>query len=304
MTSSRSRSGRRARRSTTGSSSPPVLRTISAYNAAFEQHLTDHGIYPDRHNRVEPNNLDEINRRLAQPRASLSPSRCPHEVFVEFREKNREALNESKVRSSVFPIVTGNARIPSQEQILFSNLAPLTDGNITQSKPDFYDGSRPEQLDRQVRVEFGSYIVPSAAIQHAPMLPNFFAELKGPAGRSDVAMRQACYDGAIGERAILHARSYASGDDAAYDGNAHTITSTYFSGAGTLMMYAVHATQPASSGNRPEYYMTQLGTWALTGSHTHFLEGVGALRNARDWAKEQRDNTIAMANERARNIQP
>lgn len=35
---------------------------------------------------------------------------------------------------------------------------------------------------------------------------------------------------AIGAGAMLHTRSYASGDDMEHDGNAHTITSTYHDG--------------------------------------------------------------------------
>ena len=42
--------------------------------------------------------------------------------------------------------------------------------------------------------------------------------------------------------------------------------------------------------------MTQLGGWALTGSRETFLQGISAFRNARDWAKERRNELIATAN--------
>lgn len=44
--------------------------------------------------------------------------------------------------------------------------------------------------------------------------------------------------------------------------------------------------------------MHQLNTWGMTGNTETFRQGVTAYRNARDWAKEQRDKAIRRANER------
>jgi hypothetical protein len=79
----------------------------------------------------------------------------------------------------VFPIIRGESDIPSSTQRLFKNLAPLTDGNIVDAKPDFCYGARPEQLNPRIREELGSYIVPSTN-QSAPILPNNSTEAKGP----------------------------------------------------------------------------------------------------------------------------
>ncbi|KAK4941006.1 hypothetical protein LTR66_014850, partial [Elasticomyces elasticus] len=49
--------------------------------------------------------------------------------------------------------------------------------------------------------------------------------------------------------------------------------------------------------------MTQLKTFAVTDTIETFRQGAGAFRNARDWAKEQRDYAIERANERANNGQ-
>ncbi|KAH8588716.1 hypothetical protein B0O99DRAFT_638427 [Bisporella sp. PMI_857] len=46
--------------------------------------------------------------------------------------------------------------------------------------------------------------------------------------------------------------------------------------------------------------MTQINTWGLTGNPDSFRQGATALRNARNWAQEQRNSFIAAANERAR----
>ncbi|EDN05713.1 predicted protein [Histoplasma mississippiense (nom. inval.)] len=173
--------------------------------------------------------------------------------------------------SSVCPIIRGDADIPYEE--------------------DFYDGAHTAQLDHRVRSELNSYIVPST--QHnAPILPNFFAEAKGPDGSTAVAKRQALYDGSLGARAMLRLQAY--GKELAYDGNAYVVTSTYHDG--NLKLYTTHPTTSNDAGRDTDYHMTQLRSFALTDTAESFLQGASAFRNARDWAKEQRDYGIANAN--------
>ena len=275
-------------------------RKSSAYHRDFEQHLIDHGIHPN--NRTQkPHNWDEIQQKMAQPRPSLSPSKFSDSAFETFQQANEEALTEAMVMRKPFPIISGDAEIPSAVELPFGNLEPLTDGTLVDAKPDFYDGARPAQIDRRIRIELGSSIIPSAQHQ-APALPNFFTEVKGPDGNAAVAKRQACYDGALGARGIHELRSFRADTPTAYDNNAYTITSTYHSATGTLQAYTMHSTQPTDPENSPEYYMTQLGGWALTGSSGQFREGARAFRNARDWAKEQRNELIATANSRVTSI--
>jgi hypothetical protein len=97
-------------------------------------------------------------------------------------------------------------------------------------------------------------------------------------------------------------RSYRADARTTYDNNAYTISATYHGGTGTLQMYTTRPTQPKAPGGEPEYHMTQLGAWALTGSSRQFREGAGAFRNTRDWAKEQRDELIVDANSRVVDI--
>ena len=87
---------------------------------------------------------------------------------------------------TAFPIISGNANILNEGGLLFTNLEPLTDGTLVDAEPDFYDGARPEEIDKRVRDELGSYIIPSTH-QHAPCLPNLFVEGKGPDGSMAVA---------------------------------------------------------------------------------------------------------------------
>ena len=276
-------------------------RKTSPYDPNFEQNLIDTSIYPDDYDFPDgrdppkPNNENEVLDRLGEPRPSLSPSQFPEKAFRSFKQKNSRALNEDAVMGDVFPVIQGNAHIPSAKNMVFGNLEPLTHGSLVDAKPDFYDGARPAQIDLQIREELGSYVTPATQGQ-APALPNFFTEAKGPDGSAAVAKRQACFDGALGARGVHKLRLFEADPTLAYDNNAYTITSTYHDGQ--LKMYTVHPTQSTDPKNSPEYHMTQLGGWALTGSIGQFREGTSAFRNARDWAKAQREELIAAANSR------
>lgn len=291
MDSSQSGSRKRAKTGSNSGTSFSTRRT-SAYDPAFAQHLHDHGIY--KNNRAQkPSNLAEINERLAQPRPSLSPSQFTEAAFEAFQQTNEDALSENTVMSKAFPLITGTADIPSQENLRFTNLKDLTDGSITQAQPDYYDGARPVQLNKQIREELGPYITPSTNTA-APCLPNFFVEGKGPKGLTDVCKNQAVYDGALGARGIHELRSYV-GQGTLFDNNAYTITSTYHP-SGLLTMYTTHPTPSGDPTNPTEYRMTQLNGWHMTGNPDTFRQGASAFRNARDWAEEKRKELIAAAN--------
>ncbi len=300
MDSSQSGSRKRAKTGRDSSTSTSTRRT-SAYDPAFEQHLVDHGVYPARYGGVrnlqKPDNWEEINTRLALPRASLSPSRFKDEDFQDFTEKNEEALTESEIMNKAFPIIAGTTSIPSQENLRFTNLKDLTDGSITKAQPDSYDGAHPEELHEKIREELGPYIVPSTNTA-APCLPNFFTEGKGPKGLTDVCKSQAMYDGALGARGIHELRSYVD-PETAYDNNAYTITSTYH--GGTLRLYTTHPTQSSNPKQSTNFRMTQLRGWDMTDNPDTFRQGATAWRNARSMAKEKRQELIAAANAKAIN---
>ncbi|QVM08520.1 hypothetical protein D8B26_003209 [Coccidioides posadasii str. Silveira] len=182
---------------------------------------------------------------------------------------------------------------------LFGNLAYLTNGTLSQAKPDHFYGARPEQLDRQIRKDLSNQIIPSTQDDLATA-PNFFLEAKGPDGSLAVATRQACYYGALGARGMHSLQMYRQ-DKLIYDNNAYTITSTYH--GGQLKLYATHLAEPRGPGCRPEYIMTQLGSFSLTDTYDTFRQGLAAYRNARDWTKEMRDEFIAVANKQLSDAQ-
>lgn len=134
---------------------------------------------------------------------------------------------------------------------------------------------------------------------NVPVAPNFFLEAKAPRGGADVPRRQACYDGAYGARATHSLQSYGE-DEPVYDGNAYSYSSTYHAGTGTLQLYAHHIAAPTDPEGRPEYHMTQIDGYFMTGNRKSFVEGATAFRNARDLAQYHRDEFIQCANARAR----
>ncbi|KAK5086187.1 hypothetical protein LTR70_007432 [Exophiala xenobiotica] len=302
---SSSRAPKRSSRSTSNtrpSTNTSTSKSSGPYNRNFQQNLIDGGVlppayrYPDGRLPKKPDNWEDIQRRLRGPRPSLSPSKFmeeDHEIFV---QADADAAKEKQVTTSVIPIIEGNigdAKCVSGG-IPFTNLDPLTDGTLAPGNPDVYYGARPEQLDRRVRDELSGLIIPST--QHdLPVVPNFFLAAKGPDGSAAVAKRQAYYDGALGARGI-HSLQFYCQESSSYDNNAYTISSVYHDG--TLKMYTSHR-HSTGPGSQPEYYAHQLNTWGMTGNVETFRQGAAAYRNARDWAKEQREEAIRQANRRA-----
>ncbi|KAI1318027.1 hypothetical protein F5Y16DRAFT_406466 [Xylariaceae sp. FL0255] len=266
------------------------------------------GIYPDGYEYPNgeapppPDNLNEILRALAKPRPSLSPSRFSDGDFRQFKRADTHAAKEWQVTSTVIPIIEGDVEDTKcvSGQIPFTNLDHLTDGSLVPGNPDRYHGSRPEQLDRQIRTELSGHVVPST--QHdLPIAPNFFLAVKGPDGSSAVAARQASYDGALGARGMRSLRSYCDSKPD-FDNSAYVITSTYHDGQ--LKMYTSHPLLPASPGARCEFATTQINSWSMTGNASTFRQGATAYRNSRDWAKQERDKAIQKANERSARDEP
>ncbi|RDL40264.1 uncharacterized protein BP5553_00243 [Venustampulla echinocandica] len=283
----------------TAQTSIGTLKTTrsSAYDSDFEQHLRDHHIHLNNR-RSKPGNLGELRQRLLQPRPILSPSPFSDDAYEDFELKHEDITEEGEIMQHIVPIICGNSNIPNKQNLLFTRLYPIANGTTVAGKPDFYDGARLDDINKQVQKDLGHFIIPT---RHpaAPVAPNFFLEVKAPRGAANVARRQAGYNGALGARAMHLLQSYKQ-DQSVYDGDAYTITSTYHAGTGTLQIYITHATK-LDDGNT-EYHMTQVDSWGLTGSPDSFRRGVTALCNARDWAQEQRDRLILDANERVRSM--
>ena len=270
----------------------------SPYSGDFEQRLIDTGIFP--HNDFSnPQNLEDIREYILKPRWSLSASHFDERKFQEYSALRKRAFNEASAMADIVPIIAGESRKKhhSVTDSLFNNLAPIAD-DITKPKPDMYDGAPPEQLDPRIRRSLGPHIVPSENSSR-PVVPNFFLEGKSAAGRADVARRQACYDGAIGARAMHSIQNYRATEPQP-DGNAYSFSSTYHNGTSTLQLHATHMTQPTAPGERSHYHMTQIDSYAMTGNSRRLREGATSIRNLRDLGKSYRDDFINQANDAIR----
>jgi hypothetical protein len=84
-----------------------------------------------------------------------------------------------------------------------------------------------------------------------------------------------------------------------YGCNLNSYLSTYHPGTGTLQLYGHHVTAPPAPGGRPEYYMTQIDSYAMTGSSKKFREGAGAFRHVRDLAELNRNSAVELASHAA-----
>lgn len=103
----------------------------------------------------------------------------------------------------------------------------------------------------------------------------------------------------MGARGVNEFRAYGlDKPEVAYDDKTYTITSTYYSGTDTPQIYTIHPTKPTDPGTSPDYFMTQLNAFAMTGNAETFRKGASAFSDARDWAEERRDELITTANGR------
>ncbi|KAI0965364.1 hypothetical protein F4678DRAFT_452862 [Xylaria arbuscula] len=265
--SSRSSGFSRNTHTTNTTSISSKSKKSSAYDNNFEQHLNDNNIYlpqhrlPGNHRPPKPENIGELLAGLSASRASLSPSHFDESVFKDFQQKN-ESKSEGTVMRTVVPIIAGNANIPNEGHLPFTNLKSLTNEVTAMPVPDFFDGARTSDVYAQVRHDLNKTIIPT---KHAggPVVANFFLEAKAPKGGADVARRQACHDGAYGAHAMHSLQNYGK-EEPIYDNNAYAFSSTYHAGTGTLQLYAHHPTAPNTPGERPAYHITQLKAYALT----------------------------------------
>ncbi|KAK5653473.1 hypothetical protein OQA88_8959 [Cercophora sp. LCS_1] len=264
---------RKPTKSTKATTATP--KKSSAYDKAFEQHLYDNNVYLHGRKSKPKNNAD-----LHQPRPSLSPSKSSDGASERFQDEHDHVGYEGDVMRKIIPVIVGNANTPNSGEALFNHLQSITDGETVDANPDFYDGVRFGDIDKQVRKELDHLMIPTKHTRR-PVAPNFLPEAKDPEGGAGVAKRQASLDGATAARAMQALQDYGT-EEPAFDGNAYTYSSTYHAGTGTLQLYAHHVTLPIAPAGRPEHHMTQVKAFAMTSDRDTFVQGATTIRNARD----------------------
>ncbi|RCI09010.1 hypothetical protein L249_5091 [Ophiocordyceps polyrhachis-furcata BCC 54312] len=296
--------GKRKQKNSETTSSP----STGPFDLNFEQHLVDNSIYPHKHRYPaghrppRPANLDEIRFALAQPRLMDSPLETSDKKYKEFYQTDAAARTKSRVITAVLPMLEGG--FSGYKDCVgrakpFVNLHHLTDGTLLPANPDIHYGARPELLAGKIRQTLSSQIVPTQS--DGPVASNYFVVARGPRGSAAIAQRQLCYDMALGERGQIALLSHGQ-PQLYYNHCAHTLGFTYQSGA--VRMYAMHALEPLTDTSAPEYIMTLVDTYTMSGNARTFREGIRAFRNAKDWAQEQRDMIIAHANQQHARMHP
>ena len=272
-----------------GKSGEKSKKKSTIYDSNFEQILVDTGSLASWNSLVpvpKPRNWDDLREILAQ-----DPAECTQLEYEDFVHKSLAARGETKMITSLFPMILGNDDIPYEQDKVFTNLAPFTDG-IADARPDLFDGSFPTDVGIDVRRRLSQLIVPSKQ-SGIPILPNFFLEAKGPEGTTVVAKRQVLYDGTLGARGIHSIQCY--GREPFFDNNAYTFSATLHDGV--LRIYTTH---PACPQGSTVYYTVQIQAYLLDEDLDSFQRGLTALRNARRFSKSQREKLIHIANERSR----
>lgn len=278
--------------STTGSS-----KSSRVTDSQFETRLAEAHIYPPKYQHAGgrtcplPSNFDDIQERLHRRRPSLSHSKFGQSQFDTFCKKDARVISESSVMSEVVPLIHGSKDFETAQNLQFTNITPFTQG-LPKPQPDLYDGALSSEIAKPVRDKLEHTVVPTKYAK-APIAPNFFLEAKGPL-RAPLELRcQITNDLGAGVQAMDALHNYGRSQPV-YDGKAYAMGSTYHAGSGSLHIYTGHITK-SPEGNL-ETHITQTRGFCLTDSSETLRNGVGAFRNARDLAKEYRDELLQEAN--------
>ncbi|KAL8821819.1 MAG: hypothetical protein Q9223_000231 [Gallowayella weberi] len=283
--------------------------TTGAYDLDFVEHLKLHGVYlpdePGVDEAPKPLNHNDILTSLGRSRSSEWA--ITEDDWKEFKQDNKNCGSASKVREEVVRTITAKTKLFYEIDIEFNNIKSLTD-MIMRAKPDYYDGSKPSELDPSIRIELNAYIVPSKN-GSGPLLLNFSFEVKGPEGNIACLYRQALHNGSLGARAVHELRAWTGVKDLD-DQKAYTLAATYQPADGLLKLFSIHPgpsnnskhlTLSSAPESRWKYHMTLLGQYSMSWTLDGFKKGVYAYHNAREWCNKVRDGLVKEANEKASN---
>lgn len=272
----------------------------STYTSNFGQLLIDNGISGFTREKKAAN-AEEWDKILMQPRPSLSPSRFSDSHYDDYVAEVDNADNKSDIMSFVFQNIKGKRRYPSRHNAQLRNLVPLIN-NIVIPQPDYYEGEQPGPGNRQLRRQLDKFIVPSSH-ENYPFLPNFFLKANALDGDLSKAEHQACHAGALGARAMHRVENLGRRREV-FDSKART-ASAILHGRGTISLFAHHLRKPTQLGGPVRTFMNPIGkTYNLGDNPKRSREGVGAFRNASDFANQHRRESIENAHRRSGIVTP
>lgn len=265
----------------TGDSS---TKNTSTTMSSFAAQAAKNGILPPVRCKP-PANLDEIRKRHARSRGTVSPSRSEHKRYA---KKVLRAGAEATIGFWVSKRMLKEHDDDDYVQELnraFTNV-PLDAGynnGLSAPQPDFVEGLlmtefRPFPVDDEV---------PEAPLyEDDPIsltLPHLAGEWKGPGKNLAQARLQAAYDGA----AMVYARNQALAYMGKPDPPGHAAVTTFTTDGTLLRMYAHYAIPSDEDTDKLEYHQYQYASTDVQGSYQEHKDGRKGLRNAQDYAKEQ-----------------
>lgn len=145
-------------------------RKCSAYCENLEVHLRDYRIYLNNCG-SHPVNEPQVLSQLLAERAASSNSSISAENFQKFKAMHKNLHKESDVMSRIFPLLCGSAITEQQHDVGSTQIAPIAGEGLTAAQPDFFDGSKLEELNRKVHDDLFSVISPRASL-HVCIVPN------------------------------------------------------------------------------------------------------------------------------------
>ena len=244
--------------------------------------------------KTRPKNHEELTEAIEGQRNPRPVSEVTEEDLDELREAIRKSKSEGGVDKGAFSQIEGSSGYDTAYSQLCTNWTKLlADADLKLAKPDIMDGLEVSPEIGFLRQYLDTYIVPA---EKAPTLPNFFFELKGPMGVTEIATRQALHDGSLGARGIHYTRICAGERSSDMDGKACTFSGIFASGQ--LTLYAHFIDQPNKPKGVLKYYMYPLGSWIPDSGLEQYRQAVTAFRGLRAHACHVREDLAKRATEK------
>lgn len=180
----------------------------------------------------------------------------------------------------------GNLNISHEQGIIFKTLADLTNSTIFIARAKFWDGSRPSTIESGLRGDVAKLIMPS----------NMTVAALTPASES--LRLVVWYYGAFFAPRILY-RWCRIPFQTLNEKQTNVITANYDPKKGFFRLYATtHTEVTINPAARIQYHTLITFSWFfLENNAKTYRTAISALRNAREWARDQREELIRLLND-------
>ncbi|KIH93620.1 hypothetical protein SPBR_04215 [Sporothrix brasiliensis 5110] len=253
-------------------------KTLSTTASGFAIQARQNGIL-DPLDSKPPENLEDMRKRLAEPRSTASPPESEYEDYV---HTVGEAPNEATMVGEMLPLLKkypkGYKRALNQPFTAFPRGVGLNNG-LSAPQPDYVEGLGMEEY-RPFPVD--KYVDGAVLYKDNPRsvtLPHLAGEWKGAGGDMREAALQSGYDGA----ALVYARNQALAYQGQSDPPGHASITTFTTNGTQLNFYAHYAT--LGEDGALEYHQYPVSSTSLVNSHEEHKKGRKGLRNEQDHAR-------------------